>query len=267
MIRKSAWAVIFLMLAVAASPVTAFGIPAGASMMPMHGGSGSAGGSSAGCNCKMPMQATAAMTRGENLPRAAGGPEPSPCNGSTSPVNSGISTTAGRVSGIRRIYPKNVLDHPERAAVYTVIVARPGIDLAGISSELGMNRETLRYHLDQLESATKVVVMRDHGIVRYYENHGRYTLLERKVLQHLWNPTAERILSFISSRPGITQAEVAVHLAVTAPTVRWYMQRFREDGLITEQHEGRYTRYTLNPEVSPFIRKMETGTSGAIATV
>ena len=263
MIRKSAWAMVFLMLAVAASPVTAFGIPAGASMMPMHGGSGQ----SAGCNCQMPMQATAAMTRGENLPRAAGGPEPSPCNGSTSPVNSGISTTAGRVSGIRRIYPKNVLDHPERAAVYTAIVTRPGTDLSGIASELGMNRETLRYHLDQLESATKVVVMRDHGIVRYYENHGRYTLIERKVLQHLWNPTAERILSLISARSGITQAEVAVHLAVTAPTVRWYMHRFQADGIITELHEGRYTRYALTPESSPFIRRAETEVTGAIAAV
>jgi len=267
MIRKSAWAVIFLMLAVAVSPGAAFAIPAGATMMPMHGGSGSNSGQSAGCNCPMPMQASATMTRTDLPSRTAGGPEPSACSGSANPVNSGISTTTGRVSGIRRIYPKNVLDHPERAAIYTAIVARPGIDLAGIASELGLNRETLRYHLDQLESATKVVVMRDHGIVRYYENHGRYTLLERKVLQHLWNPTAERILSFISSRPGITQAEVAVHLAVTAPTVRWYMQRFREDGLITEQHEGRYTRYTLNPEVSPFIRKMETSTSGAIAAV
>ncbi len=254
---------VFLMLAVAASPVTAFGIPSGTTMMPMNGGSGQ----SAGCNCQMPMQATAAMTRGENLPRATGGSGSSPCSGSANPVNSGISTTASRVSGIRRIYPKNVLDHPVRAAVYTAIVARPGIDLAGIAAELSINRETLRYHLDQLESATKVVVMRDHGIVRYYENHGRYTLIERKVLQHLWNPTAERILSFISSRPGITQNEVAVHLAVTAPTVRWYMQRFREDGLITEQHEGRYTRYTLNPEVSLFIRNLETSTSGAIAAV
>ena len=267
MIRKSAWAVIFLVLAVAVSPGAAFAIPAGATMMPMHEGSGSARGTSSGCNCPMPMQVPAAMTRGENLPRTAGAESPSPCSGSADPVYSGISTTSGRVSGIRRIYPKNVLDHPERSAVYTTIVARPGIDLAGIASDLGMNRETLRYHLDQLESATKVVVMRDRGIARYYENHGRYTLLERTVLQHLWNPTAGQILSFISNRPGITQAEVAVHLAVTAPTVRWYMRRFRADGIITEQHEGRYTRYALNPEAYPFIRSTKMGLSDAVTAV
>jgi DNA-binding transcriptional ArsR family regulator len=250
MIRKIAWTVVFLMLVVAASPGTAFAIPAGASMMPMqmpmHGGSGTAPGQTTGCNCGMPMQAAAA------IPRTAG-TEPSPCSGSAIPVYPGMAGTPGRVSGIRRIYPKNVLDHPERTAVYSAIVARPGIDLAGIAAELGMNRETLRYHLGQLESAVKVVVMRDHGIIRYYENHGRYTPVERTILQHLWNPTAKEILALVASRPGIAQAEISAHLAVTAPTVRWYMHRFRDDGLITEQHEGKYTRYTVMPDVTRFV--------------
>jgi DNA-binding transcriptional ArsR family regulator len=256
MIRKSVWAVVFLMLAVAASPGAAFGIPAGATMMPMMpmSGSGHTGNqAAAGCNCPMPMQTPAAVpARADAGPRSAGS-EPLPCSGSGYPVLSSMSGMYGRVSGIRRIYPKNVLDHPERAAVYTMIVARPGIDLAGIASELGMNRETLRYHLAQLESAVKVVVQRDRGIVRYYENHGRYTPVERTILQHFWNPTAKEILTLISVKPGIAQAEISLHLSVTAPTVRWYMQRFREDGLITEQHEGKYTRYTVVPEVTRLV--------------
>jgi len=250
MIRKIAWAVVFLMLAIAALPGTTSGIPAGANMMPMmpmHGGSGTSTGQNSGCNCGMPMQAPAA------LPRTAGGLDPSPCSGSAYPVLSGISGMNGRVSGIRRIYPKNVLDHPERASVYTTIVARPGIDLRGIAAELGMNRETLRYHLSQLETATKVVVMRDRGIIRYYENHGRYRPVERTILQHLWNPTAKQILALIAAKPGIAQAEISAHIAVTAPTVRWYMHRFRADGLVTEQHEGKYTRYTVVPDVTRFV--------------
>ena len=251
MIRKSVWAVIFLMLAAVVSPGMAFAIPAGANMMPMHSGSETSTGQTAGCNCGMPMPAAAALPRTESPARTAA--EPMPCSSSAIPMYSGMAGASGRVSGIRRIYPKNVLDHPERAAVYTAIVARPGIDLAGISSELSMNRETLRYHLDQLESNTRIVVMRDHGIIRYYENHGRYTPAERRVLQHLWNPTGKQILALVAANPGITQGELSARLAVTAPTVRWYMQRFRTDGLVTEQHEGKYTRYTVVPEVSRFV--------------
>jgi predicted transcriptional regulator len=253
MIRKIAGAVIFLMLAVAASPGTAFAIPAGANMMPMHSGSATTTGQTTGCNCGMPMQTAAAMAKTDSPARTGGGAEPLPCSGSAIPIYSGMAGTSGRVSGIRRIYPKNVLDHPERAAIYAAIIARPGIDLAGIALELSMNRETLRYHLDRLESNTRIVVMRDHGIIRYYENHGRYTPAERRVLQHLWNPTGREILSSIALKPGITPTEISVRLAITAPTVRWYMRRFRADGLITEQHEGKYTRYTVVPEVSRFV--------------
>jgi hypothetical protein len=253
MIRKSAWAFIILMLVVAASPGAASAIPAGATMMPMNGGSGHHSGSQAtGCNCNMPMQATP-MARAESPARTTEGTDSSPCSGTATPVYSGIAGASCRFSGIRRIYPKNVLDHPERSAIYTTITEQPGIDLNGIAAEHGMNRETLRYHLDQLESATRVVVLRDRGIVRYYENHGHYTLLERKVLQHFWNPTGKRILALIASRPGITQSEVSTRVAVTPPTIRWYMNRFRKDGLITEQHLGRYTHYTVVPDVVRYL--------------
>lgn len=243
MIRKSAWAVIFLMLVVAASPVTVFAVPAGATMMPMHGGSGNTGGQSSSCNCPMPMQASP-LPRPESPSRPVSQTEKSPCNGAVQQI---ISTTGpfGRVRGIRKIYAKNVLEHPDRIAVYDLIARKPGIDRAGIADELQMNSQTLRYHLDLMESFAKIVVVRDHGNVRHYENHGRYSVIERNMLLHLWNPTASKILSLIQFQPGITQSGISMQLAITAPTVRWYMQRFEKDGIITIRHEGRYTRYVF----------------------
>ncbi|MDD4138457.1 MAG: winged helix-turn-helix transcriptional regulator, partial [Methanoregula sp.] len=253
MIRNSAWALILLLLAAVVSPLPAASLTAGATTMPMHTGSSQAAASTTGCNCNMPMPAAAAPSPATSLPRQAGGADPAPCNGSALPTLPGTAAVPGRFSGIRRIYPKNVLDHPERAAIHALIVARPGIDSTGIASEMGMNRETLRYHLGMLESAVKIVVMRDRGIVRYYENHGRYTLLERKVLQHLWNPTGKAMLAVIAARPGITQSGIAANLGITASTVRWYMHRFRADGIVSEEHAGRYTRYTTVPEVSRLV--------------
>ena len=262
MIRIRAWAVILLMFAVAASPAAAYGVPAGSAMMPMHGGSGQNEGQSAGCNCQASQQASASAPRTAPLPRTAGGPASSPCSGSADPFFPGTSSTTGRVSGIRRIYPKNVLDHPERAAVYTAIVTRPGIDLAGIASELGLNRETLRYHLDQLDACGRVIVLRDRGIVRYFENHGRYSPLERQILAHSRNPTAGAVLSLIDTEPGITRAGIAGRLAVTPPTVRWYLQRFMHDGIVTPRCQGRQTGWYLTNEAARVVRG-GTGDTGA----
>lgn len=254
MIRRTAWALILMVLAVAASPATAVAVPAGASMMPLNGmpmnhGSGQ---ESSGCPCAMPAQPAAAPPA-PALPRAAGGQEQAPCSGSAVSLTNGLALTGGRAGGIRRISAKNILDHPDRASVYTVIAARPGIDQAGIGAELSLNRETLRYHLDRLESAARIVVLRDRGTVRYFENHGRYTLLERRVLQHLWNPTGREILALIAARPGVTQAEISLAAAVAPPTARWYLHRFRDDGIVTVQRDGKFTRYAVVPEVGKFF--------------
>ena len=252
MIRRTAIAVLLLLVAGAASPGTAFAIPAGATMMPMSGmpvGHGS-GQASSGCNCNMPVQPAAAPA---TTARSAGEGRAVPCSGSAVPLTNGIPAYGGRVGGIRRIYPKNVLNHPDRAVVYNAIAARPGIDTATIAETTGMNRETLRYHLDKLEAATRVVVMRDRGIVRYFENHGRYTPLERTVLQHLWNPTGRQMLALIAMQPGITQAELSHAIAVAPPTARWYLHRFRDDGIVMEQRDGKHMRYAVVPEAAGIL--------------
>ena len=250
-VRSIAGAVLILMLALAVAPASAFSMPVGADVMPMHGSEGQGDRQAPGCDCTKPMQSPPAA-RSESTARPASPQEPSPCTGTPQQILSNQGS-AVRVRGIRKIYAKNVLDHPERAAVYAMIVAKPGVDLSGIAEGLGLNRQTLRYHLELMESFSKIVVVRDHGIVRYYENHGRFNAIERNVLLHLWNPTAGKILSLVSTSPGIMQSGIAARLAITAPTVRWYMQRFEEDGIVTSQHEGRYTRYVLTGEATRYI--------------
>jgi predicted transcriptional regulator len=151
-----------------------------------------------------------------------------------------------RVSG--EFHPKNVLDHPQRNEIHNLILANPGIDLGRIGIALDLNRETLRYHIELLTSSNKIAVMKDHGIIRYYENHGRYGILERRVLACLWNPTAEQILSIVQSNPGITQGDIARQLSLASPTVHWYMQRLTTDGIVKAQHTGSFTNYNITRE-------------------
>ncbi|KKG06280.1 MULTISPECIES: winged helix-turn-helix transcriptional regulator [Methanosarcina] len=253
-IRKTACAGIVLVLTIAASPFYVLAVPAGSSMFSMHTGPERCeAGMNCIVNCPMLAQVNTRSTK-ESFPRSSSGQSsPCPCSNASQPQAQKISIQGmiglnGRVSGIRKIYPKNVLDHPQRKAVYDLIMANPGIDLGKIGKALDLNRETLRYHIDLLVSSNKIVVMKDHGIIRYYENHGRYGILQRRVLAHLWNPTAEQILLTVLSNPGITQGDIARRLEVTSPTVHWYMQRFTTDGIVTSRRMGRLTSYFVNLE-------------------
>jgi predicted transcriptional regulator len=115
-----------------------------------------------------------------------------------------------------------------------------------------------------MESFGRIVVTKNHGIVRYYENHGRYGAFERNVFAQLWNPTAREILTLIRAQPGISQSAIADRLTITAPTVRWYMQRFGEDGIIASQRDGRNTRYQLTDEAIRYVGEA-VGESPAVA--
>lgn len=253
-IRKNVCAGIVLVLTIVASPFSVLAVPVGLSMFSMHTGPERCGtGMNCMVNCPMLAQVNSRSTQ-KSFPRSSSGQSSAcSCSNASQPQAQKISIQGmiglnGRVSGIRKIYPKNVLDHPQRKAVYDIIIANPGIDLGKIGKALDLNRETLRYHIDLLVSSNKIVVMKDHGIIRYYENHGRYGTLQRRVLAHLWNPTAEQILSIVLSNPGITQGDIAGRLAVASPTVHWYMQRFAADGIVTIRRTGRLTNYYITLE-------------------
>ncbi|MDD1702295.1 MAG: winged helix-turn-helix transcriptional regulator [Methanoregula sp.] len=259
MIKKGAWAILILLLIGAAVPLPTPGIPVRTAAIPLYPVSDREDSQASVCTACCPVTGNAGQeARTGSLPRTAGtSPESFPGNAAAQQILPSTTGGYGRISGIRKIYPKNLLDHPERAAVYTLIVAKPGINLARIAAELAVNRQTLRYHLELMESFGKIVVIRDHGVSRYYENHGKYGTIEKNILLHHWNPTAKKILGLLKSHPGIMQSELAARLSITAPTIRWYMRRFQADGIIEISHEGRCTRYVFTREAIEVIHSRE----------
>lgn len=209
-------------------------------------------------NCPMTaysIEAARQAARQEPLPQSPASQSTQyPCVVLSQTILQGMAGQNSRVSGVRRIYPKNVLDHPQRKEIYNLIMTNPGIDLVKIGKALDLNRETLRYHIDLLTSSNKIVVMKDHGIIRYFENHGRYGILERRVLAHLWNPTAEQILSIVQSNPGITQGDIASRLSLASPSVHWYMQRLTDDGIVKTHRTGRLTNYSITGEAVQVLK-------------
>lgn len=256
-IKENAWTIIVLLLAVATSSASVFAVSPCSSMFMFHAGAdkGETAESSYTGNCPMSVLANPAA-RQNPIPRyPSGQPAPYPCSSASQQMTQGMFGPNGSFSGVRRIYPKNVLDHPQRAAVYNAIVAKPGIDVGGIGKALYLNRETLRYHLRLLESSNKISMMKDHGIVRYYENHGRYSILQKHVLSYLWNPMAKQILLIVKSNHEITQVDIATRLGLSSSTVHWYMQRFVADGIVTINHTGKFTHYSIIVEALELLTK------------
>jgi predicted transcriptional regulator len=162
-----------------------------------------------------------------------------------------------RFRGFRRISPSNALDHPERRAIYELIIENPGIDLAQIAENSGMNIHTLRYHLGILTSCGKIMIIKDWGISHYYENHGAYTEIERKIIPYIRNPIARAILGIIRIEPGCTQISLSEKMGLAGSTIRWYMQRFVTDGIVVATRDGRCCRHELTRDALSAITHIE----------
>jgi predicted transcriptional regulator len=157
--------------------------------------------------------------------------------------------------GYRKIAQKNVLDNQSRDSIYHFIQKTPGTDFSEISRETGVSRNTLRYHLAILKLMNKVTVLNTSRNTRYFENSGRYSAMEKKVLKYLHNKPTRILLQLLTENPGLTRVQLETAVGISGAGVNWQMNRLSGDGLLQIKKAGRTARYELNTEAIPFLEK------------
>ena len=119
----------------------------------------------------------------------------------------------------------------------------------------GMKEGTLKYHVLVLGMKRRIVSFGSGRSVRYFENNGRYSELEKKVFLHLQNPTTRRILEILASSPEVSRKEIAEVVGIAGPSISWHTKRLSGDGIITTCKKGRAVRYTLCPAGADIFRR------------
>ncbi|RXA14731.1 winged helix-turn-helix transcriptional regulator [Methanosarcina sp. MSH10X1] len=150
------------------------------------------------------------------------------------------------IGGYRIVKPGNVLDNSSRFRVYGYIKTKPGAYIGEIVEKLGLNRETVKYHIKTLEAQNKIEAYKKGGKTRFFENNFAYDNEEMKVISALQNVTNQRIISEILAGNCNTNISLARELGVSRATVSWYMKNLREADLIMETNEGRKTIYRIS---------------------
>ncbi len=148
--------------------------------------------------------------------------------------------SGGFVGLFSRLRRDELLEHPNRAALYDAIRAQPGIHHVALVRLLGKGKGVVAHHLRKLEAGGLVTVHRSAGKTCYFvpgsTHHGLMV-----ALPHV-SEAGRRVLAFVCAHPGAVGSEVAASLGLAKSTLSYHVARLREAGLL--DRDGRALRAT-----------------------
>jgi predicted transcriptional regulator len=157
--------------------------------------------------------------------------------------------------GIRRLTKTRILDHESRMEIYENIREKPGMSISQLVLLSDMNRGTLKYHLSVLEKSGKVSHIALQGSSLFFENSGKYTELEKRIVQNLKSESKVKIFDYLLKFPMASRMDLADALDVSGPTVSWHMRHLCDERILFENREGKEVKYRVNPKAVPYLRK------------
>jgi predicted transcriptional regulator len=104
-----------------------------------------------------------------------------------------------------------------------------------------------------LVQAKKILALECGGYRRYFENTGKYSPLERKILASLTDVNKRRILQMMIQSP-VTQSDMRDQLHLSVPSIVWHIHRLCDEQLVIKNDSLRPAQYLLKDEVSQFLR-------------
>ena len=135
-----------------------------------------------------------------------------------------------------------ILDDENRANIYRLIQAEPGISTKDVATRLGLAWGTVTHHLGKLEKR-RFVVSKKYGKYRRYFANGQGGLETKDQVAVLRLDRTGDVAALIRSTPGMTQKAVSQALGVSSSTILWHVKRLEGANLITKVREGKLVRY------------------------
>ncbi|MEI7857099.1 MAG: winged helix-turn-helix transcriptional regulator [Methanomicrobiales archaeon] len=157
--------------------------------------------------------------------------------------------------GYRKITAGNVLGSPARTRIFAAIQANPGIYFNELSRETGLNRGALRYHLALMRVTGKISTLVLEGDTRYFENSGKFSETEQRVLKFLRNEKERAIFLHLMDNPETTRGDLEMMLGISGAAVTWHTNRLCDAGMLTVARSGKTFRYLIDPDARTYLEK------------
>ncbi len=153
------------------------------------------------------------------------------------------------------IKTKRMADNKNREKIYGYINENPGCTVNDISRGQSMNVGSVRYHVQRLGTASRIILVRVGKFTRLFRNSGVYDEREIVVLSAMNIRTNRAIVLLIRQKTGLTNKEIADGLEIKESMAHLYLTHLLKDDIIRFVRNGQQKQYYLVDDVEPILKK------------
>ncbi|OPY25821.1 MAG: MarR family protein [Methanocella sp. PtaU1.Bin125] len=155
------------------------------------------------------------------------------------------------------IRKKKLIDNRNREEIYEFIKDNPGCTVNDISRGRSMNVGSVRYHVDRLEMASRIVQVKLKKFTRLFRNSGAYNEREIVVLSAMNIRTNKAILLLVKEQPGLSNKQIAEKLDIKESMAHLYLTRLLKEDIIRYEKSGQQKLYYLESDVDEILQKID----------
>lgn len=155
------------------------------------------------------------------------------------------------------IRTKKIHDNKNREEIYNFINDNPGCTVNDISRGRSMNVGSVRYHVDRLEMASRIVQVKLKKFTRLFRNSGVYSEKEIIILSAMNIRTNKAILLLVREQPGLSNKLIAEKLNIKESMAHLYLTRLLKEGIVRYEKNGQQKLYYLEDDVHEILQKMD----------
>jgi predicted transcriptional regulator len=131
--------------------------------------------------------------------------------------------------------------------VYEYISQNPGSYLNKAAQDMGMNINTIRYHLDNLEHEGLITSKNDMNLRTYFVID-TLDKVDRNITSLLQQKRFRDMIIIVIARPGITHKGICQELALKESTVTKYLALLIDRNIIIVERMGKEKHYSVSEQ-------------------
>lgn len=169
------------------------------------------------------------------------------------PLTGIIALLTALFFGIKIIRDKNVLENKRRLLIYNTIKATPGLTQSEIESRTGINRSSLRYHLEMLRQKDLIISKKVTRQRHYFNKNDKLShelLFARSIM---CCETTRDILNFICKNPGCSQKEISNYMDLSNSTIAWHVNRLGKGGFLVAEKDAQSNHLYAKEESEGYL--------------